>query len=302
MHAAPKTLAILSNGHLNTEKFQDYNQWMIQAAETAGFEASPLTNLDVLASSAPDRLIPATNTFNALPDAVLFADKDLLLARAFEKRGVRVFNTSEAVGICDHKGLMHDVLSSHAVPTPLTIQAPFMYMPPKELDDRFLKAVVHHLGLPLVVKEAYGSFGEQVYLIQTEEALTRLTRELAGKPFLYQQYITHSHGRDMRVNVVGGRVVASMIRTSKSDFRANVTAGGQTVACEPPAEASALAIRAAEAVGADFAGVDLLFHNGGFLVCEVNTNPHIRSIYEATGIDIAPHMISWIDQHTVKTN
>ena len=298
MQPAPKTLAILSNGHLNTEKFQDYNRWMIHAAEKAGFEAWPLTNLDVLASSVPDRLIPATTAFDTLPDAVLLADKDLLLARAFEKRGVRVFNPSDTVGICDHKGLMHDVLSSHAVPTPVTIQAPFMYMPPKEVDGRFLKAVVQHLGLPLVVKEAYGSFGEQVYLIHTEEELTRITTQLAGKPFMYQQYIADSHGRDMRLNVVGGQVVASMIRTSKTDFRANVTAGGQTVACDPPAEASALAIRATEAVGADFAGVDLLFHNGGFLVCEVNTNPHIRSIYEATGTDIAPYMISWIDRHT----
>ncbi len=87
-----------------------------------------------------------------------------------------------------------------------------------------------------------------------------------------------------------------MKRQSETDFRANVTSGGTTEIYDPTLEERHLAIAATKAVGADFAGVDLLIGEHGPIVCEVNSNPHIRSIYECTGVDVAIPMIDHIIQ------
>ena len=97
------------------------------------------------------------------------------------------------------------------------------------------------------------------------------------------------------MNIVGGKVVAAMYRHSETDFRANITNGGVAEVIELTEEQQALAIRAADAVGAEFAGVDLLFgENDRPLVCEVNAAAHIRNIYNVTGINVADAMIAYI--------
>jgi glutathione synthase/RimK-type ligase-like ATP-grasp enzyme len=91
----------------------------------------------------------------------------------------------------------------------------------------------------------------------------------------------------VRLQVVGDRVVAAMLRQSATDFRANVSAGGHMSPFSPPASFVDLAVRAARAVGADFAGVDLLFGAGEQpMVCEVNSNAHMRNIEQCTGVDV----------------
>ncbi len=94
-------------------------------------------------------------------------------------------------------------------------------------------------------------------------------------PFLFQRYVRHSHGRDLRVIVVDGRVVTAGVRTSANGrLKSNVAAGGTNVPCPgryPAAEQ--LAVRAAKEIGLVVCGVDLLFEEDGtFTVCEVNAN------------------------------
>ena len=156
----------------------------------------------------------------------------------------------------------------------------------------FLEEIVDRLGLPIVVKECFGSFGMQVYLANTWKEAVELTRRLAGRPFLYQQYQKESSGKDIRLQVVGDRVVAGMYRYSvNGDFRANITNGGQMEAYQPSREEQELAVRVADALGLDFAGVDLLT-NG--LVCEVNSNAHFKNIYTCTGVNVAECILDHI--------
>src|SRR5699024_3648035 len=110
---------------------------------------------------------------------------------------------------------------------------------------------------PLIMKEAFGSFGEQVYLIHNEEEMLNKITALKDRPYVFQQFIKTSFGRDLRLHVVGDKVAASMYRKTEDDFRS--TAGGIRLAYEPTKEEAALAIAATKAIGADFAGVDLLF-------------------------------------------
>ena len=85
-----------------------------------------------------------------------------------------------------------------------------------------------------------------------------------------------------------------MLRYNPSDFRSNITNGGSMKRYEVDEEQEAIAIKASEALGLDFSGVDVLFGEKGPLVCEVNSNPHFKSSLDCTGINMAEHIIEHI--------
>ena len=147
----------------------------------------------------------------------------------------------------------------------------------------------------MIIKEAHGSFGQRVYLIETREQFFDKVEELKGVEYVFQQFIASSRGRDIRVNVVGGQIVACMHRQSATDFRANITNGGTATEIILAERQKEVAIQAATALNAEFAGVDLLFgENEEPLVCEVNGVAHIRNIYNVTGINVGDAMIDYI--------
>lgn len=287
---------IVYNGHLPGDKFLDYANLVRDAANKLGVNMDVYPNHHLLSSlSTKGNGILKKDD---LPDFVIFGDKDILLARQFEQLGIPVFNSSFAIEACDHKGLMYQLLAQYNIPIPETIVGPKIYPGTKEIDEASFQHVIQQLGFPMIIKEAYGSFGEQVYLIHNEEEMIAKLHEVQGKPFLFQEFISTSYGRDVRLNVVGDRVVTSMLRYAKDDFRANVSAGGSMKPYTPSEEEKDLAIQASRAIGADFSGVDLLFGpDDQPIVCEINGNAHIRNIYNCTGVNVADDMISYIIDH-----
>ena len=212
--------------------------------------------------------------------------------------GLPVYNRSEAIDICDSKAKTHQALANHGIPMPKTIFPPFTYEGIERQNFDAFSKIGQVLGYPLVVKEAYGSFGQQVYLIDNEEELIEIVKKLKHKPFILQEFIENSRGRDIRINVVGDQVIAAMKRTSEHDFRANMTNGGQSSPYTPTEAEANLAITAARILGVDFAGVDLLFGEDGPLLCEVNSNSHLLNIYHCTGINIADAMFDYMVKRT----
>jgi RimK family alpha-L-glutamate ligase len=93
---------------------------------------------------------------------------------------------------------------------------------------------------------------------------------------------------------VGDKVAAAMLRYNPNDFRSNVSNGGKTQAIELSSQQAQVALAACKAIGLDFAGVDLLLSKDGPLVCEVNSNPHFKSTYDCTGVDMSELMIAHI--------
>ncbi|WP_434167498.1 ATP-grasp domain-containing protein [Peribacillus frigoritolerans] len=284
---------IVVNGYLQHDKFSSLALFIKEAAERKDIMATLIRNSDLI--PIIEKGVPLLKgAFDKLPDFVLFMDKDIHLARHLELLGIPVYNSSKAIDICDSKAKTHQALTGHGIPMPKTLFPPFTYEGIERVNmDAFIQ-IGNELGYPLIVKEAYGSFGEQVYLIQTEDELLKTISNLGHKPFIIQEFIEHSKGRDIRVNVVGNQVIAAMQRHSEQDFRANMTAGGQAAPYIPTNEEAQLAIRCAQILGADFAGVDLLFGEEGPLLCEVNSNSHLLNIYECTGINIAESMFDYI--------
>src|SRR5690625_2174137 len=266
-----------------------------QAASAKGHQAYIYKNNELLSYLSTEKLEIVKFFEQKLPDYVVFTDKDIYLAKQLELLGIRVFNSSETIEISDDKIKTYQLLASENITIPKTIIAPKAYSNNGRIDQNYIQKIINTMDFPFVLKEAFGSFGEQVYLIHDEIELLHLMEKLQGKPYVFQEFIKSSYGVDLRLQVVGNEVVAAMKRTSDHDFRANVTSGGKMKKYVPTKVEKEVAIKAAEALGADFAGVDLLFgQNGEPIVCEVNSNAHIRNLLEGTGINVADYMIDYI--------
>jgi len=220
-------------------------------------------------------------------DFVIYLDKDPYTSLMLEKAGLRLFNRHEAIQICDDKLATFIRLAGAGIPMPRTLPAPLCYYPGTPVDPAFLDRIADTLGYPLVVKECLGSLGAQVYRADDREGLEHIVGTVDNRRHLYQQYVAHSAGRDIRVIVIGGRAVAAMRRVSDTDFRSNIELGGRGEPIDLPAEVAALAEKAATLLELDYAGVDVLFGPDGYLLCEVNSNAFFEGIEAVTGHNVA---------------
>ena len=278
---------IIYNGSLVIDKFEDQANLMAEAVRKYNVEPIVKKNCDIL--------IDLDKPLENKPDFVIFFDKDVLLGQYLKQQGIPVFNDPDVIEICDNKAKQYLQLAKANIPMPKTIVAPKVYKNFSILHTGYFDQVINTLGLPLVIKEAHGSFGMKVYLIETREAFFEKVSELSGIDFVFQQYIASSFGRDIRVNVVGGKVVAAMYRHSETDFRANITNGGVASKIDLTEAQVQLALDAANALGTEYAGVDLLFaEDESPLVCEVNAAAHIRNIYNVTGINVGEALTEYI--------
>ena len=247
---------LIVNGFVGSEKFRELYGYLERAAEKRDIQLDVRTS-DSFAVPLGEDLFGTDR-----PDFVLFWDKDTFLARRLESEGLRLFNSAEAIEICDSKALTAERLVGK-VATPRTIIAPKTFEGVGYNRTEFVENAARVLGLPMIVKESYGSFGAQVYLAKTLDEAKKIVDNIGHKDFIMQQFISESCGRDVRVNVVGGKVVSAMERYNDNDFRSNITNGGKMKTATLTPEAEAEAIKAAEAIGLDFAGVDVLFGKDG---------------------------------------
>ncbi len=272
---------ILAVDHeLRSEKYASQFELYLRAAKKHGVGLTVRTNAEEIPRDA---------------DFVLFLSKDVRLARTLEQDGCRVFNSSSAVALCDDKTLTCLRFRKAGLPMPETLLVPMVYFPCDWTGNPFVGTAVRTLGFPMVVKEACGSFGKQVWLVRDERELVERLNASSPRTMLLQRFVASSAGRDLRLQVVGGEVVASMYRWSETDFRANLSNGGSMRPYAPMEAQKSLAVRACEALGLDFGGVDLLFGEGDEpLLCEVNSNAHIRNLYDCTGVDVADAILAHI--------
>ena len=257
---------LVINHFLKSEKFNILHNHLVQTAKNMGITLNVRTNQEMIFC-------------NDGADFVLFWDKDTNLAQALEARGYKVFNSAKSIALCDNKAKTYLALDG-VVKQPDTIIAPLAYHDCDYTD--FVTKAVEKLGLPVVFKECYGSFGEQVHLCHSVQDVID---HINGKEFLLQQFISDSKGKDIRIEVVGGVCVSAMKRSNDADFRSNITNGGKAEPYSPTPQEADTAIKACNALGLTFGGVDIL--DGGY-VCEVNSNAHIINIMNCNGIDVAP--------------
>ncbi|ESS56566.1 alpha-L-glutamate ligase, RimK family protein [Enterobacter cloacae S611] len=157
-------------------------------------------------------------------------------------------------------------------------------------------------GAPLVVKLVEGTQGIGVVLAETRQAAESVIDAFRGlnAHILVQEFIAEAKGCDIRCLVIGNEVVAAIERRAKAgDFRSNLHRGGQATVVEITPREREIALAAAQTLGLDVAGVDILRANRGPLVMEVNASPGLEGIEKATGLDIAGRMIHWIERQAM---
>ncbi|MGL5977916.1 MAG: RimK family alpha-L-glutamate ligase [Erysipelotrichaceae bacterium] len=285
---------LVYNASLQGEKFQQLHACYKESANRFGIALSLYSNLELCVGIQEGKLtLPPLEA-----DFILFLDKDIILASLLEVAGYWVLNSSACIATCDDKRKTYQAMLGANIPMLDTIFAPLLFQPCNM--ERFNEQLIANFGLPLVLKAAFGSFGEQVHLVTSSDELLAYQQRYATIPHLYQRFQTSSIGRDVRMHVVGGRVIVSMERNNPLDFRANVTNGGSMQPFTPPANFQALALRVAEVLQADFLGIDLLFdEDGAPIVCEVNSNAHIVNILACTGVNVADAIFEMVRERMV---
>ncbi len=232
-------------------------------------------------SQLPDFLIPRlgsnTNYFT------------LAIIRQLERLGVYVCNGSSTIEKVKDKLHMHQILAHQHMPTPQTMLLRFPVP---------VAIIKKEIGFPLVVKNITGTEGKGIYLIETEDKFVDLMELIYSQNrnanIILQEFIESSYGTDLRVFVIGGRVVGCMRRYTEVGFKANFSRGGKVAPYELTPHIEWLATETARLVDLDVAGIDLLFHGSEFKICEANSAPGFRGLESVIGRIVAEQIMDYI--------
>jgi RimK family alpha-L-glutamate ligase len=201
--------------------------------------------------------------------------------------GVRAVNGAPAIERTVDKFLASALLARAGLPTPRTIAC-------ERADDAL--AAFDELGGDVIVKPLFGSMGLGMARVEDPDVAQRVFRalELERAVYYLQETLPHA-GRDVRALVVGDRVVAAIERVGDG-WRANLARGARASAVTLDSSREALCVRACSALGADYAGVDLLrADDGRDYVLEVNGIPGWSGVEKATGVDVASALVSHVE-------
>lgn len=221
----------------------------------------------------------------------------LAVLRQFEMMGVWPLNESVAVGRSRDKLRSMQIFAKHGLGLPITAFA----HDPKQTEE-VLKIVG---GAPAVIKLLEGTQGIGVVLSETSNSAKSVIEAFRGLNvnILVQEFIKEAGSSDIRIFVVGGKVVAAMMRTgAEGDFRSNLHRGGSAKMIKITPEERSTALRAAKVMGLNVAGVDILRSNHGPVIMEVNSSPGLEGIENATGKDVAGQIIEFIEKNAKKGN
>ena len=244
--------------------------------------------IDLIVSRDDRKSIRYQNSIVSLPDVLLARTGsgtgyfNLSVLRQFERLNVPTLPNSNSIEASKDKMYANQIMAQAGLPIPKTMLTRF---PCKA------ELVEKQVGFPCVMKVVTGSHGAGVYLCNTAKEFEDLSELISSIDFkasmIIQQYVSYSEGRDLRVIVIGGRVVGAMLRRSTDgSFKANISRGGEGVAYDVDEHMEMLAIQVAKVLDLDIAGVDLLFSTDGYKICEANSSPGFKGFEKALNINI----------------
>ena len=216
----------------------------------------------------------------------------LAVLRQFEMMGVYPLNESVAIGRSRDKLRCLQLLARDGVGLPTTA-----FANDAQRTDEILNLVG---GAPVVVKLLEGTQGIGVVLGETYKSAKSVIEAFHGAEvnILVQEFIQEAEGQDIRAFVVGRKIVAAMERTGpKGEFRSNLHRGGTAVLTELSMAEKAMALKAAQSMGLNVAGVDMLRSKRGPMVMEVNSSPGLEGIEDASGKDVAKAILEFLERN-----
>lgn len=217
------------------------------------------------------------------------------IVRQFEMQGI--FTTASSIAIVRSRDKLRatQLLARAGIDIPKTVFSRGLAQ-----SDNLVEELS---GPPVIIKLASGTHGRGVVLAETRKAAKSVLQAFSlmeddGTNILLQEYIEESAGSDIRVFIVGGKVVASMKRQNPNpeEFRSNLHQGGEAKSVKLSDEEKKVALKAAKAMGLSICGVDMLISKRGPLVLEVNSSPGF-GIEKITGRNVAGKMIEYVENN-----
>lgn len=214
------------------------------------------------------------------------------IVKQFEMNGI--FSTARSLGITRARNKVRtlQIMARKGIPIPETL---FSINP-----DNIEEQIKLLGGTPVIIKLQEGTQGLGVILAETKKSAKSIidTFYKMDTSILIQKFIEESNGEDIRIFVVGKKIVASMKRMSAAgEFRSNVHQGGNTEAIMPTNKEQYIALDAVKHLGLGVAGVDLIRSKNGPMLIEVNASPGLQGIEAATGVNIAKEIIQFVERN-----
>lgn len=297
--ALPLKIGILS---FKTPPKQDRDAIVIKnAALDIGHIARIYRHANFQFYFSPDQpdLFYKNNRFNP-PDVMIIrpsvlenVDSEVSSVKQLQLMGIPVVNHYLPIVRAKNKVRTMQILKHEGIAIPRTVVLHNL---------EYIDEAVNRIGsFPLILKTPHGSLGKGVSIIESKRSLRSMIELLATSVkdhlIIVQEYVKEAKGKDIRVFVVGGRIVAAMERQAKrGEFRANFSQGGSVSITDLSAEEQAMALRAAKVIGLHVAGVDIIRTSEGPKILEVNSNPGLEGITEATGVNVAYHIVKFAEK------
>lgn len=214
------------------------------------------------------------------------------IVKQFEMNNV--FSTARSLGITRARNKVRtlQIMARKNIPIPETV---FSINP-----DNIEEQIQLLGGPPVIIKLQEGTHGLGVILAESKKSAKSIidTFYKMDTSILLQRYIEEADGEDIRIIVVGNKVIASMKRKSEiGEFRSNVHRGGDTEAIRPTSQEQYIALNACKYLGLGVAGVDLMRSKSGPVLIEVNASPGLKGIEGATGINVAKNIIQFVERN-----
>lgn len=283
----------------NQIKEEDYEiKRLLEEADKLSIQLLVLNpdQLDIIVTKEDRKSILVNEVPTQLPDFIIprmgsgttyFA---LAVIRHLERLGVYSVNGSVSIDTVKDKLFTLQILAQSGLPIPKTVLVKFPFQT-SIAEDQF--------SFPIIVKTLSGSQGSGVFLSTDKNSFSDLMQLIQvtnpSANIILQEFIHKSHGRDLRVLTVGGRVISAMQRISANgNFKANFSIGGKVEKFELTNELEWLVLEITRILQLDVAGIDLLFDENGFKICEVNSSPGFEGMELACSNNVASEILKFV--------
>jgi len=220
------------------------------------------------------------------PDFVIMRDYNYAISSQLEIMGIKVINSTQSMMNSQNKAVTSQLLVKNNINTPK-----FLF---SKASDYF-RIYDYFDKKKFVMKKIDGSQGEGVYLIGNESDYNIAFNEI-NSTYFCQQFVEHSYGMDIRVYVLGNKVLGCVKRISDSSFKSNFSLGGRVEKHDLNNSIIEISTQAAKALQIDFCGIDLLIAEDSYTVCEVNGNAGFRTITQVSDIDIVGELFEYVNE------
>ena len=203
-------------------------------------------------------------------DIVLNRGRDIRVNLLCRKKGVPCVNNERTVFLGNNKWEKYIFCVENRIPA---------------IDTVLVKEGVPDLELPFVMKEVSGHGGHEVYWVDSPEKCEKLVKR-PGKSYIAQRAVSERTS-DLRLYMMGGRIISSIMRSSSGDFRSNYSNGGEIRLFQPESFVIETAEKVQRLLDSDFIGIDFIPDKGKWYLNEIEDAVGSRMVYELTDIDVA---------------